>query len=483
MPEDAPMNIGAALRMPYTAKQRVLGMQTKLHSWATTDRGRRFDDLYNLVHDPSFLVHAWERVRDNKGARTAGIDGRTVRSIENSAGGAERFLEDLRVSLKTRTFRPVPVRPAVIPKANGKVRELGIPTTADRVVQAALKLVLEPIFEAGFSASSYGFRPGRRCQDAIEDIRFHAHRGYTWVFETDIASCFDELSHPAILERVRRHVADKRVLALVKAFLKAGILGEDHLDRDRVSGTPQGGILSPLLANIALSDIDDHFDAEWASHRDSTVRFVHRKRGGATYRLVRYADDFVIMVHGTRDHAEALHQRVQQILVPLGLRMAPDKTRIAGLDEGFDFLGFRIQRHTQRGSSKRFVYSYPSTKSVARIRRTIKTTTAQVSHMSADELFRKLNPKIRGWTLYFRHSAAAKTFNNLRNYLWWRFWSWAVHKHRHASRRATWAHYHVRRWPEYNGIPLYNPASQRIQRHRYRGSKITTPWQPTVDPN
>jgi RNA-directed DNA polymerase len=164
--------------------------------------------------------------------------------------------------------------------------------------------------------------------------------------------------------------------------------------------------------------------------------------------------------------------------------MAPDKTSIVGLDEGFDFLGFHIQRHTQRGSSKRYVYSYPSTKSVARIRRTIKATTAQVSHVSADELFRMLNPKIRGWTLYFRHSAAASTYNDLHNYLWWRFWSWAVHKHPRGSRRATWARYHThtRRWPEFNGTRLYNPASQRIQRHQYRGSKIPTPWQPRAAP-
>jgi RNA-directed DNA polymerase len=195
MSEDAPVNIGAALERPFGAHLKVLSMQTKLQRWAGTDGGRRFDDVFNLVADPCFLVTAWMRVRENRGAKTAGIDRATVRSIEESADGAEGFLEELRVQLKARTFVPAPVRRAEIPKAGGKVRKLGIPTIADRVVQASLKLVLEPIFETDFSAASYGFRPGRRAQDAIEAIRFNAHRGYGWVLEADIASCLDALSH------------------------------------------------------------------------------------------------------------------------------------------------------------------------------------------------------------------------------------------------------------------------------------------------
>jgi RNA-directed DNA polymerase len=177
MPGEAPVNIGALLELSYRAYWRVLGIQTKLHEWATADPGRRFDDLFNLVADPAFLVMAWERVRENKGARTAGIDKRTARSIEATKGGVEALLEDLRAQLKGRTFRPFPVRQRMIPKARGKLRGLGIPTVADRVVQASLKLVLEPILEADFSPSSYGFRPGRRVQDAIEDIRHHTRMG------------------------------------------------------------------------------------------------------------------------------------------------------------------------------------------------------------------------------------------------------------------------------------------------------------------
>jgi RNA-directed DNA polymerase len=272
VPEDAPVNIGAMLLTPFRAGRRVLAMQSKLHSWAAADPGRRFDDLYNLVADPAFMVTAWMRVRENKGARTAGIDKRTARSIEASADGVEAFLEDLRGQLKTRTFRPLPVRQRKIPKANGKLRSLGIPTVADRVVQACLKLVLEPILEIDFTSSSYGFRPARRAQDAVEDIRHHAHRGYEWVFEGDIAACFDEISHPVLMDRLRRRVGDRRVLALVKSFLTSGLLDEDGIDHHTTSGTPQGGILSPLLANLALSVLDEHFQQKWDQHGTSTDR-------------------------------------------------------------------------------------------------------------------------------------------------------------------------------------------------------------------
>jgi RNA-directed DNA polymerase len=380
MAGDAPVNIGAALELPMVARQRVLRMQTKLHCWAAADRGRRFDDLYNLVADPCFLAVAWTRVRENTGARSAGIDKRTARQIESSSAGVAGFLENLREALRSRSFRPVPVRPVEIPKANGKVRRLGIPTVADRVVQASLKLVLEPIFETDFSVSSYGFRPGRRAQDAIEDIRFHAHRGYEWVFEADIAACFDEIDHTALMERIRGRISDKSVLTLVKSFLKAGVLNTNGHISGTYTGTPQGGILSPLLANIALSVIDDHFDSAWAAHTNATARTTFRQRGGATYRLVRYADDFVVLVNGTREHAEAVWTHMADLLTPMGLRLAPEKTQVVHLDEGFDFLGFRIQRHTQKGSTRSYVYSYPSRKSVTSMRRKLKAATKRITH-------------------------------------------------------------------------------------------------------
>ena len=210
------------------------------------------------MYDPAFLTVAWRRVRGNKGARTAGIDGVAPRSI---VLGVEELLSGIRGDLKVRRFVPQQVREKTIPKGNGKARALGIPTTADRIVQSSLKLVLEPIFEADFKPCSYGFRPKRRAQDAIAEIHYLASptRNYGWVFEADIEACFDQIDQAALMDRVRNRVGDKRVLGLVKAFLRAGVLSEDGAWRETVTGTPQGGILSPLLANIALSVLDEHF--------------------------------------------------------------------------------------------------------------------------------------------------------------------------------------------------------------------------------
>jgi RNA-directed DNA polymerase len=476
MPEESPVNIGELLLVPFTAGQRVLGMQTKLHRWAAADPGRRFDDLYNLVADPAFLVTAWERVSGNTGARSAGVDRRTVRSITESALGAVGLLEGIRADLKARTFRPLPVRERHIPKAGGKTRRLGIPTVTDRVVQASLKLVLEPIFETGFQPSSYGFRPRRRAQDAIEEIRKHAREGYEWVFEGDIAACFDEIDHTALVGLVRRRVKDKRILELIKAFLHAGILGEDNVDRDTHSGTPQGGILSPLLANIALSELDDYFHQLWENHKNADARQRHRQRGGATFRLTRYADDFVVMVNGTRGHTEALWGDIGTILTKIGLRLAPEKTRIVHIDEGFDFLGFRIQRHRQFGSDRQLIYTFPSKKSLTSIKRKVKAATNRITHQDADTLFRQLGAMTRGWAQYFRHGSSSRTYHNLQNYLWWRVWQWLKNKHPRTSGRDIIHRYYNGWWPEYNGVTLWQPTTMTIQRYRYRGTKIPTPW-------
>jgi RNA-directed DNA polymerase len=240
------VNTGVAWPIDSTeAWARVLRMQAKLHRWAVADPGRRFDDVFNLVYDPAFLAAAWDRVRTNTGARTAGVDQIAPRSITSAR--AIGMLADLRDEVKSGMFVPDRVRQKSIPKAGGKIRWLGIPTMADRVVQASLKLVLEPIFEADFQPSSYGFRPRRRAQDAIAEIHYlgSATRDYGWVFEADITACFDEINHRALLGRVQRRISDKKVLGLVKAFLKAGVLTEDGLNRDTRTGTPQGGILTP----------------------------------------------------------------------------------------------------------------------------------------------------------------------------------------------------------------------------------------------
>jgi RNA-directed DNA polymerase len=236
------LNSDAPLPVPM-AQERVLEIQRKLHKWAQDDQDRRFSDLHNLVCDPATLQVAWQRVRTNRGSRSAGVDGQTAAYVEKVLG-VERFLGDLREELRSGGFRPDAVKQRAIPKRGGKLRYLGIATVRDRVVQAALKLVLEPIFEVDFEPCSYGFRPGRRAWDAIAEVRHFTSRSYVWIVEADIQACFDELSHSAILDLVRRRIADNRVLALVKAFMKAGILTEQGTLERTITGTPQGGILT-----------------------------------------------------------------------------------------------------------------------------------------------------------------------------------------------------------------------------------------------
>ena len=455
------------------AELRVLRMQAKLHQWATDSPDRRFDDLFNLVSDPAFLVVAWHRVRGNRGARSAGIDG----VKPNSIVFGDRLLAELRDDLKAQRFQPVAVRERMIPKANGKRRRLGIPTVRDRVVQASLKLVLEPIFEADFKPCSYGFRPKRRAQDAIAEIHLFASHSYEWVLEGDITACFDEIDHTALLGRVRDRIGDKRVLVLVKAFLKSGILSEDGVMIGTKTGTPQGGILSPLLANIALSALDEHFADVWKSWGSDSSRSRRHNKGLATYRLVRYADDFVVMVSGTRSHAETLRDEVAELLTPMGLRLSEEKTVIVHIDEGFDFLGFRIQRKLKQGTNKLCVYTWPSKKALASIMAKVKTLTRQGTHHPLADLLSQLNLALRGWTTYFRHGVSKATFQYLGYYTWRRVVGWICRKHRRTNWQFLLQRYFHHGWQiGDNGIDLFDTRAVAVTRYRYRGQRIPTPW-------
>jgi RNA-directed DNA polymerase len=469
------MNIGVSWPDLDEAEHRVLAMQTKLHQWATSEPDRCFDDLFNLVYDPAFLVVAWSRVRRNKGGRTAGVDGIAPRSIVF----AGEFLDRLRGDLKAQRFTPTRVREKVIPKASGKIRRLGIPTAADRVVQASLKLVLEPIFETDFHPCSYGFRPRRRAQDAIAEIHFFGTpaRNYEWVFEADIKACFDEISHSALMDRVRRRIGDKRVLGLVKAFLRAGILTEDGLDRTTITGTPQGGILSPLLANIALSVLDEHFAAKWEALGPYWTRAKHRRAGVPTMKIVRYADDFVVMVHGTRGDAEALWDEVTAVLAPMGLRLSEEKTRVCHIEDGFDFLGWHIQRRHRRGQNgKKAVYTYPSKKSLTSVMGKVRSLTARAKHRTLGDLLISVNRVLRGWCNYFRHGVSARTFSYLDHFTWWRIFGWI--RKRHAGlNRGNLVRRHIPHWEMRDGsVEMFRPQKVPIVRYRYRGAQIPTPW-------
>src|SRR6266581_2148906 len=335
MPEDAPGNPGAGRMEARPARQEavyrpVREMQAKLHRWAGEDPSRRFGDLFNLVYDPDFLAEAWLRVKKNKGSRTPGIDGATVASIENRPGGVGVFLEHIRAALKSGEYRPEPVRQVMIPKKSGKLRKLGITTVADRVVQAALKLVLEPIFEADFQPCSYGFRPNRRAHDAIAEIHHYATHGYEWVLEADIRACFDEIGHVALMDRLRARIKVQR---------------------------------------------------------------AKRKRHGlASWRLVRYADDFIVMVSGQRHHAEALREEVAAVLAPLGLRLAEEKTRVVHIDEGFDFLNVTIRRMRKRGTSKHYVYTVPSKKAIQAVKDKVSAKTYRSTrNMEPEVLIQGIN--------------------------------------------------------------------------------------------
>jgi RNA-directed DNA polymerase len=475
------VNAGALWPDLDEAERRVLKIQTRLHQWAADDPHRRFDDLFNLVADPAFLTAAWDRVRGNRGARSAGVDGVAPRSI---VLGTEEFLTGLRDDLKSRRFEPLPVRERMIPKPGStKRRRLGIPTARDRTVQACLKLVLEPIFEADFKPASYGFRPGRRAQDAIAEIHQFTSRGYEWVLEGDITACFDEISHVGLMDRVRDRIGDRRVLGLVKVFLKAGILGEDQVERDTVTGTPQGGILSPLLANIALSLLDEHLAEAWESWGDFNARGRRRRKGMATYRLVRYADDFVVLVAGTRAHAETLRDELAAVLGPMGLRLSEEKTTIARIDEGFDFLGFCIQRRRQRGSNKRFVYTWPSKKALASVKAKVRAITRGGTNQPLAVVLRRLNPVLRGWANYFRHGVSKATFDYLSAFSWRRVICWLRHKHRRANWKWIRRRYLPGWRPTDGEVTLFNPTATAVTRYRHRGGQIPTPWtraEPTV---
>jgi RNA-directed DNA polymerase len=291
------VNTGAPWPDLDEAERRVHEMQSKLHQWASSDPARQFDDLFNLVYDPAFLVVAWNRVKTNKG-------------------------------------------------------------------------------------------------------------------------------------RVRARIGDKRILGLVKAFLRAGVLTEAGLSRDTITGTPQGGLLSPCLANIALSILDEHFTRKWEELGPEWTRAKRRRAGTPTYRLVRYADDFVIMVGGTRTDAQALWDEVSTVLAPIGLRLSEEKTRVCHIDEGFDFLGFRIQRRSWRGrTGKRAVYTYPSKKALASVMDRVRRTTRRKRHRTLAELLRQLNRILRGWCSYFSHGVPSRTFNYLDHFAWWRVVGWLRKRH------------------------------------------------------
>jgi RNA-directed DNA polymerase len=392
----------------------------------------------------------------------------------------------LRASIKDGSFRPLPVRERKIPKpvGSGKVRKLGIPSVADRVVQAALKLVLEPIFEADFSPVSYGFRPARRAQDAIAEIHYYGTRGYRWVLDADIEAAFDNVDHTAVMDAVRARVKDKRVLALVKAFLKAGVLTELGQHQNTGTGTPQGGILSPLIFNVVMSRLDEQVMAGW---KDGGVMSTHsrranrRRKGLPTWRLVRYADDLVILVHGTEADTLALREDVDQMLAPLGLRLSEAKTQVVHMGDGFDFLGFHIQWKCKRGSNKWYVYTFIADRPIRSLKAKIRALTHRTSQQDLKAVLIRLNQIMLGWANYFKHAVAKRRFVTLDHFTWWRLIRMVRYRHRWRWKDVRhWLVTPSGRWKPINadGTVLAEMAAITVSRYRYRGARIPTPFSP-----
>jgi RNA-directed DNA polymerase len=422
-------------------------------------------------------------VSGNRGAKTAGVDAMTRRHVEENIG-VMPFLEELRTSLKNGTFTALPVRQVMIPKKSGKLRALGIPTLRDRVAQMALKLVLEPIFEADFYPHSYGYRPGRRAQDAIAEIHKLTTEGYDWVVEGDITACFDNVDHSVLMGLVAERITDRKVLRLVRAFVRAGIVEQHGGFAASLTGTPQGGVASPLLTNIYLSVLDRHFQRVWERDMSPPWRRQHRRRKGLpNYRLVRFADDFVVLVHGTQSDAETIRAQIGEVLGrELKMTLSVDKTHITHIDDGFAFLGFRIQRR-RRGNGRRVVLTIPSKLALAGVMHKIKQATKTGTSRSLGQVLRKINPILRGWAAYFRYGASKQTFAYLGWYAWWRMIYWIRRKHPHLTWKQIRRRYYGADRIREDKLVLYNPAKMRVERYRYRGAQIATPFNiDVVDP-
>lgn len=400
--------------------EKVRKLQRKLYLSAKTNKRRRFHALYDKVYRYDILQQAWQKVRENKG--TSGIDQITLEDVETY--GVFRMLVELKEDLQKGSYHPSPVQRVYIPKKDGGKRPLGIPTVKDRIVQMATKIVVEPIFEADFKPCSYGFRPKRNAKQALEQIKQKCKNNGWWVLDADIKGYFDNINQDKLMYMVEKRINDRRILKLIRKWLKAGVMEEGDYQTSEL-GVPQGGVISPLLANIYLNYLDTVWEKEY-SHLGT---------------LVRYADDFVV-ISRTRKQINHAYMAVKQIMQNLDLTLNQEKTKLIKLwdgIEGFDFLGFHHRWNRKRSKSGKTYHAFtqvPSDKAMNKMRETVRNLISKRTTLTQDikQLIEILNPKIIGWSNYYGLHYAKKKLNKIDWYIINRFTIWYNHKHQRKSR-------------------------------------------------
>lgn len=385
--------------MRLSTPSSVQQLQRKLYRKSKTEPSVRFYTLWDKVCRKDVLDEAWRRVKANKGA--GGVDGQTIREVE--ASGVEPFIKALQADLIAKTYKPMPVRRVWIPKASGGQRPLGIPAVRDRVAQMAVKIVLEPILDATFQDCSYGFRPKRGAHDAVREVMKYLNWGLVQVVDADIRDFFNQIPHERLLRILARKVADGQILKAIRQWLKCGIMDEGQL-RHETTGTPQGGVISPLLANAYLNELD----SRW---RESGMV----ERSGPNAQMVRYADDLVVLTD--KDSLSTL-ETLRRFLGDLGLELHPDKTRLVNADtKGFDFLGFHFRKVCNPRTKKRFALMMPSKKAQSSLTARIRYLTRRSRTDKPEVLVGEMNPVIRGWVNYFRIGNSSLIFKNAHDYI------------------------------------------------------------------
>jgi group II intron reverse transcriptase/maturase len=413
----------------------IIKTQHSLALKAEHNPTHQFNHLYRYLCQKAWIVVALAAVLSNTGARTAGIDGVTKKAFD-SMEFTLAFIRRLQEDLREERFRPTPVRRVYIPKSDGKQRPLGIPIVQDRVVQMLLKMVLEPIWESDFLNCSNGFRPGRRTMDCIAllDSYINERNKFFWVVEGDIKGAFDNIHHTVLLKLLAARIADQRILTLVARFLKAGIL-EGGLFHHTELGTPQGGICSPLLANIYLHQLDLYWWTQYGSlTRKEKERRRREHRGNCA--LIRYADDWLLLTNGGKEEAYRLRHEIQTFLEEdLKLELSVEKTHVTHVNDGFDFLGFHIRRYVS-GQDRPKLLVRPSQKAQDRLKAKVKEMTDSSRYRDKPLLkFTAINAVLRGWITYYRHSNAKKTANDLDYWVNERLFLWLQKRHRLPPKR------------------------------------------------